>query len=155
VRVRSVIPSHIRPQPGYAEFLNQLRADPAMHNVLKPELKFDPEAVFLLDYLADEKGWGHTMQIHPDGAADFISHRTAELDHGVRWISRTPDQDALGINLPATAEPDGYSAAKAKGAVKTLLGGEEATFVMEAGALTPQEARVMRTKIEKLLAGGK
>ncbi len=153
VRVRSAIPPHIRPQPGYAEFLNQLRAEPAMHNVLKPDLKFDPEVVFLLDYAADEQGWGHSMQIHPDGSADFISHRMAELDHGVRWISRTADQDALGINLPATAEPDGYTAAKAKGAVKTLPAGEEVTFMMEAGALTPQEARIMRAKIEKLLAG--
>ena len=49
------------------------------------------------------------MQVHPDGTADYIGHRPDQLDHGVRWICRTPDQDALGICLPATAEPEGYS----------------------------------------------
>lgn len=151
VRVRSSIPSHVRPAPGYREFLAELAAHPEKHNVLAPGLAFDPEVVFFLDYLADGAGWAHSMQIHPDGAADFISHRPGQLDHGVRWISRTPDQDALGIILPATAEPEGYSAEKAKGNVKALPGGAEWRCDMQMGALAPAEARAMATAITQLV----
>ncbi len=153
VRVRSSIPSHVRPAPGYREFLEDLAAQPEKHNLLAPELAFDPEVVFFLDYLADAAGWAHSMQVHPDGSADFISHRPDQLDHGVRWISRTPDQDALGLILPATAEPEGYTAEKAKGNVKTLPGGAQWRCDMELGALTADEARAMAAEIERLVAG--
>lgn len=151
VRVRAVIPSHIHPAPGYAEFLAELSQNPAMHHILKPGMAFDPEVVFFIDYLTGEDGWAHSMQIHPDGSADFISHRVDQLDHGVRWISRTPDQDALGINLPATAEPDGYTNELAKGNLKSIPGGGVWTCQMEVGALPPKEAQALRQKIEQIV----
>lgn len=152
VRVRKSIPSHIHPAPGYREFLQELAAHPERHNALTPDLAFDPEVVFFVDYVADAAGWGHTMQVHPDGSADFISHRPSQLRHGVRWISRTPDQDALGMLSPATAEPEGYTAEKAKGNVLTLAGGAEWRCDMEMGALTADEAGVMAGEIERILA---
>ncbi len=153
VRVRRSIPSHIRPAPGYREFLEALAAHPERHNVLAPDLAFDPEVVFFVDYLADAAGWAHTMQVHPDGSADFISHRPDQLRHGVRWISRTPDQEALGMALPATAEPEGYTAEKAKGNILSLPGGATWRCDLEMGALTPTEAAAMAAHIEKVLAG--
>jgi hypothetical protein len=152
VRVRSSIPAHISPPAGYREFLAELEARPEKHNILKPELAFDPEAVFFIDYRADEAGWAYSMQLHPDGSADFISHRPGQLDHGVRWISRTADQDALGIILPATAEPEGYTAEKAKGNLKLLPPGGVFHFDLEVGALTPAEAREMEANITRILA---
>jgi hypothetical protein len=153
VRVRSSIPSHISPPAGYREFLAELGAQPEKHNVLKPGLAFDPEAVFFIDYLTDEAGWAYSMQVHPDGSADFISHRPNQLDHGVRWISRTADQDALGIVLPATAEPEGYTAEKAKGNLKTLPPGGTFHVDLEVGALTPAEAGEMEARINQIMAG--
>jgi hypothetical protein len=152
VRVRSSIPSHIRPPEGYREFLAELEASPEQHNLLKPDLAFDPEVVFFIDYLTDDDGWAHSMQVHPDGSADFISHRPSELDHGVRWISRTADQDCLGIILPATAEPEGYTAEKAKGNIKVLPPGGEFHCDMEVGTLSPAEARQLAEKINGILA---
>lgn len=105
VRVRRSIPSHVRVKEGYKEFLDTLAQTPEIHHILKPDLMYDPEVVFFIDYVADDLGWAHSMQLHPDKTADFVSHRPNELDHGIRWISRTPDQDCLGIVLPATAEP--------------------------------------------------
>jgi len=151
VRVRKSIPSHVKPLPGYAEFLAELTEHPERHNVLKPGLAFDPEVVFFVDYLADADGWAHTMQLHPDGTADIIAHRPEQLNHGVRWISRTPDQDTLGLCLPATAEPEGYHAEKAKGNVRSLPGGESVRFDMEAGYLSPAEATHMEDRIGRLL----
>ena len=153
VRVRRSIPSHVHPPAGYAEFLDELAAHPEKHNVLAPGLAFDPEVVFFINYLADADGWAHSLQVHPDGSADYIAHRLAGLDHGVRWICRTPDQDALGICLPATAEPEGYHAELAKGNVRSLDGGESVRFEMEAGYLAAEEATAVAAKIDALVRG--
>ena len=151
VRVRRSIPAHVKPGPGYKEFLDALGEQPEQHHVLKPELVFDPEIVFNIDYLADADGWAHTLQIHPDGNADYIRHRPDQLDVGVRWISRTPDQDALGLILPATAEPEGYSAEKAKGNIKTIpaQGTWRCDYVM--GAVEKEAAAAIAATIEGLL----
>ncbi len=151
VRVRSSIPSHISPPPGYSEFLHELEANPEKHNLLTPDLAFDPEVVFFVDYQSDAAGWAHSMQLHPDGAADFISHRPTQLDHGIRWISRTADQDCLGIALPATAEPEGYTAEKAKGNLKIIPGGGKWMCQMEIGALQPEESTTMIQQIDAIL----
>ena len=89
--------------------LNQLYS-----SILTPDLILDPEVIFFIDYLADEDGWAHSMQSHPDGYAHYLRHHPAELDKGVRWMCRTPDQDALGLYLPATAEHQGYLKAAAR-----------------------------------------
>jgi len=139
VRVRTSIPSHVHPLPGYKEFLDLLQKQPEIHHVLKPGLMFDPEVVLFIDYLSDEQGWSHTLQIHPDGSGDYLRHKTAELPIGVRWICRTADQDALGMILPATAEPEGYHAEQAKGNIKTLPAGGKFHFLIEMGAMTKDE----------------
>ncbi len=152
VRVRSSIPAHISPPDGYRDFLTQLEANPAQHNILKPDMAFDPEVVFYINYKTDEAGWAYSMQQHPDGSADLISHRPNQLNHGVRWISRTADQDALGLLLPATAQPEGYTAEKAKGNLKTIPAGGQFHCQMEVGALSPDKAKAMSSKISQILA---
>jgi hypothetical protein len=151
VRVRRSIPSHVRPASGYTEFLEQLAAHPERHHVMDPEMRFDPEVVFFIDYVSDEVGWAHSLQVHPDGGADYIAHRPSQLDKGVRWICRTPDQDALGLVLPATAEPEGYTAEKAKGNLKTVPPGGTWRCELELGALTPEETRETEAKIARIL----
>jgi len=151
VRVRTSIPSHIRPLSGYVEFLEELRLHPEQHHLLAPGLMFDPEVVFYIDYLADEDGWAHSMQVHPDGSADYVRHRPDQLDTGIRWISRTPDQDALGIVIPATAEPEGYLTEKAKGNIKVLPAKDKFQCDFEIGTLTPVQTEQMADKISRIL----
>jgi hypothetical protein len=134
--------------------MQELEQHPERHHLLTPGLAFDPEIVFTIDYLADSAGWAHTMQLYPDGSADYISHRPDQLDKGVRWICRTPDQDALGMVLPATAEPEGYHAEQAKGNIKVIPAGGTYLCEMEAGVLTPEEARQMEKHIEEIIAAG-
>jgi hypothetical protein len=133
--------------------MQELEQHPERHHLLSPDLAFDPEIVFTIDYLADNAGWAHTMQLYPDGSADYIRHRPSQLDKGVRWICRTLDQDALGMVLPATAEPEGYHAEKAKGHIKIIPAGGSYTVEMEAGVLTPDEAEQMAGHIEQIVAG--
>jgi len=153
VRVRTSIPSHIRPLPGYVEFIQELGQHPEKHNLLAPDLLFDPEVVFFIDCVTDKDGWAHSMQLHPDGSADYIRHRPDQLDKGIRWISRTADQDALGLLLPATAEPEGYTAEKAKGNLKLLPAQGTFRCDLEIGTLTPEEAQRMAVKIDTILQG--
>ena len=152
VRVRRSIPSHVHPGPGYKEFLEELARHPERHNVLSPDLPFDPEVVFMIDYLADEKGWAHSMQVHPDGSADYVGHRPDQLGVGVRWICRTPDQDALGLVLPATAGPEGYLTEKARGNIKIVPPQAEFHVNLRIGVLTPDEASEMEAHIEGIKA---
>lgn len=152
VRVRTSIPSHIRPLPGYVEFIEELSRQPRKHNLLTPDLLFDPEVVFSVDYLADDAGWAHSMQVHPDGSADYVRHRPDQLDKSVRWISRTGDQDALGLVLPATAGPEGYTAEKAKGNIKVLPPRTQVRFELEMGVITPAEAERMEEQIVAIVA---
>ncbi len=151
VRVRRSIPSHVHPKPGYREFLEELAKDPSKHNLLKPELLFDPEVVFFVDYQADAQGWAHSMQVHPDGSADYVRHKPVQLDKGVRWICRTPDQDACGFILPATAEPEGYTAEKEKGNIKLLPPHGTWSYTLQLGALSCDEATEMEARIAKLV----
>ena len=147
VRVRQVIPAHISPKPGYAEFIAELAKEPKLHHVLKPGMGFDPEIVFTIDMEADSEGFVHALQKRPDGTADYIRYRKADAAKCVRWICRTPDQDAIGMAFPATAETEGYTAEKAKGNMVELGGGERWSIAMRLGALGHQEAADLVAKL--------
>ena len=147
VRVRSGIPAHIKPLPGYAEFLAELKIHPEKHHRLTPGLMFDPEVALFIDYLAGPDGWAHSLQIHPGGAADYVSHRPDQLPSATRWLCRTADQDALALVEPGTAEPEGYLAEKAKGNLKILPPGGVFHGEIVAGALLAEDAG----RIEQLI----
>ena len=152
MRVRANIPAFMEVAPGYREFVAELQVHPEKHLVFNSGLVFDPEMVLYLDYCSDENGWAHTMQIHPDGSADLLRHQPKQLQHGVRWICRTADQDALGIEA-GTAEVEGYSAEKKKGNLQFLPGGMTFTTELEIGVLTSDESRQAELLIEKTIAG--
>lgn len=146
----------LRPLPGdrfvpsaaYARMFESMRADPARHRRMEPGLVIDPELVLMLDCAADEAGWSHALQLLPDGAADFVSHRPGQLDHALRWICRNDDQNALGLVLPATAEDAGYTAEKAKGNLRIVPPGGRWRCDLAFGALTADEAAAMKRQIE-------
>ncbi len=150
VRVRSGIPAHIKPLPGYVEFLQELKEHPEKHHVLLPELKFDPEVAIFIDYRADENGWAHSLQVHPDGSADYVSHRPDQLPRATRWLCRTPDQDALALVEPGTAEPEGYLAEKAKGNLLILGPGSRYTCRVIVATLSASEAQAVEAKINQV-----
>ena len=151
VRVRRSVPAHVKTKPGFREFLDALGKHPEKHNVLTPDLILDPEIVLYLDYVADTDGWAHTMQLLPDGTADYVRHRPAQLDTGIRWICRTEDQAAMGMILPATAEPEGYHAELEKGNIRVLPAQGSVTLNLEMGVLTAAEATAMAAMIAALL----
>jgi hypothetical protein len=151
MRVRDSVPDFMEVQPGYREFLHELKLHPEKHQRLDPGLAFDPEVVFYIDYLAGDNGWAHALQIHPDGSADVMRHRPDQLDHGICWICRTPDQDALGLE-PATAEVEGFTAESQKGNVRSLPGGQSFHCDIQIGSLDSAKARAEEKAIAALIA---
>lgn len=151
VRVRTSVPSHIKPKAGYVEMLQALVRGPSLHEKILEGQSYDPEAVFLIDYLADSDGWAHSMQVHPDGSADYVRHRPSELPKVTRWICRTPDQDSIAIAEVGTCEPEGYTREKEKGNIKTLAGGEVFEAAYDVGLLMPAEAKTVEEKIKQVI----
>jgi hypothetical protein len=137
--------------PGHRKFIEALKVHPEKHLVLEPGLPLFPDVVLYIHYLPDEAGWAHAMQIHPDGSADVVRHRPDQLDHGIRWLARTPDEDAIGFE-PATAEVDGYTAEKKKGNVRQLGPGSVFHCDMQVGMLSPQEAVMEAAAIQKIIS---
>lgn len=152
VRVRRSIPAHITPKPGYPEFLAELARNPSIHHKLKPELAFDPEVAFMIDMNAGTDGFAHALMRHPDGTADYMRYRPEQCGQCVRWICRTPDQDAIGMAFPATSEVEGYAAEKKKGLHAIIDGGKSWRVDMRLGVLSKSETDTVVKEIAKISA---
>ena len=156
VRVSVNVPEHIKtsvPIERFKEFLHALQKDPALHHRLDPDALYDPEVVMAIQYKADADGMAHSMQVHPDGCADYVGHRPSQLDQALRWIARTPDQDALGLVLPANTGNGGFLAEKAAGNIQKLAAGKTARFDLRVGLLSPEEVKRMNGKIKAIKHG--
>jgi hypothetical protein len=88
------------------------------------------------------------LQRRPDGTADYIRYRPEQTAKCIRWICRTPDQDAIGMAFPSTSEVEGYAAEKKKGFVVSLEGGASWRVDMRLGALTREETAAAIAEIE-------
>ena len=153
IRIRTKLPQGLfKPAETHKAMLAAMVENPALHRDLVPGRKVDPEIVMGMSFRSDAEGWGHAMQLLPDGTADYISHKPEELPGGVRWMTRNADQDALGLFLPGTAEADGYTAEKAKGNIKVIEPQGKFTCALSFGALNKEQAAELKTKIERVMA---
>lgn len=140
-RVRSAVPGHVRPNPDYLAFIDELAADPSGSRTLDDGARYDPEQVFYVEGLGtDAAGATRAMLLKPEGDAFFMRYRPSEFPKTVRWILKGGDQAVAAFALPSTCEPEGYSAERAKGNVRVLAGGETADFTVRLGHLDAGEA---------------
>ena len=150
VEVNINVPDHIKtsvPIEEFKAFLQKLKANPVLHHRMNPDALYDPEVVISIKYKADNDGVAHSLQIRPDGFADYVAHKPSQLPKALRWIARNPDQDALGLVLPATSGNNGYLAEKAEGNFIALSPGSSICFNLRAGILTPEETGKVKEKI--------
>ena len=110
---------------------------------------YDPELCFGITHDSDENGRAYTMQYTENGAC-YVSHPTKELPYSIRWISRTENEDSMGMVLPCTAEHLGYDYAKEHGQLKILDPNATLEFTIEAGYLDPKDADKLKEKIESI-----
>ncbi|WP_428929584.1 DUF4432 family protein [Marinibacterium sp. SX1] len=123
VRLHTAMPDEDTSDPGRLALLQKLTLSPCDHHDMPAGQRFDPEVVFEIDYLSDADGWAHSLQLHPDGTSDAVSHQTQTCPRALRWISRTADIDAIALVEPATSWLGGFSAEKAAGRVPILAPG--------------------------------
>lgn len=109
---------------------------------------YDPEVCFSISYKSDADKRAYTLQYTDEGAC-YVSHPADVLPVGVRWISRTGNEDSMGMVLPATSEPNGYTYAKEHGQLKILGGNEKLEFDIETGYLEAERAKIIKEKIVK------
>ncbi|MEN3929869.1 aldose 1-epimerase family protein [Microvirga sp. W0021] len=139
--VRQAIPGHVVPTPELLEFIDQLANSPDAMEVLDEPERYDPEQVFYIRNLkTDTKGLTHLMMRRKEGDAFAISYDTKAFSHTVRWVLANSDQKVAAFALPSTCEPEGYVREKKKGNVRTLAGHQTASFNVNLGYLTSEEA---------------
>ncbi len=149
--VRSSLPEHTPFTDAFADFLKRIVENPKLTETIRAEDEYKPEvAIFIRKPWADEEGWSHFVQVHPDGTGDYVGYKPDELDHSSRWIMRTDDQQALGIALPATCDPEGYTAEKKKGALKSIQGKDSMRFHVRTGYLSKPACARMNETIGKM-----
>ena len=153
IRLRTTVPEFFTQTEAHKHMIAEIGADLARHRDIAKGRPIDPELVMGLDFRQGSDGLAHTLMEHPDGTSDFVSHRPADLPRAVRWMTRTEDQDAIGIVLPSTAEADGFAAEQAKGNVKWLEFGEEWRFHMRFGALDGPGTAALKHRIADIRAG--
>ena len=133
------------------DYLNALDKDPSIMDAVGAEgQSYRPEIVFYCKYTADENGNAYTMQYDKNGHSTFVIHKPEELPYGVRWISRTEDEDTFGMVLPATAEHLGRTYCRRNGEASFLKKGESVSYHMVTGLMNNEEADAMLKKIRAL-----
>ena len=154
IKLHRVIPDSLpeAQKARLAAYMDKISENPAVcDDIGNPDEIYDPEICFAIKYEADEEGRAYTMQYKKGEGAYFVSHPADVLPVGVRWISRTKNEDALGMVLPATAEHLGYSDSRRKGYIKTLAAGETLRFRIDAGFLDEGAAAEMCEKINGMI----
>ena len=130
-----------------------IAADPSSHRVLKAGVPVQPELVLTMKAAGAADGWTHALQRHPNGSGDFVSWRPDDLPYAVRWLTRGPDQDALGLVLPATAAPDGLAAATANRQIVWVAPGAAYRTSFRFGAVDPVTANGLEATIKSIRGG--
>ncbi len=149
VVTRTAVPGHVTPTPDYRALLAALAADPARMRVLSEPERYDPEQVFYikgLDPGAD--GRARFLMARREGDAFAISWDLESMPHVIRWILANSDQRVAAFAMPATCEPEGYLAEKAKGHVRSLAGGAKATFATRIDYIDASRAAAAAEAIE-------
>jgi len=149
-RVRSSVPAHVKPTPAWSAYMAELTEDPSrLESLSTPEL-YDPEIVCFFDGgQADAQGNAHFLLKHPEGPAFYTRYQPAQFDHAARWILHNADQQVAAFVLPATCEPEGYLAEKAKGNVRQLGAGESASFSVTTGYLGAEEVQKLEADLKR------
>lgn len=130
------------------EYLKSLEADPSKMDVSDENVALcTPEFSFLYTCEEDKDGFAHTLEIMPDGHAFYVRHRPEELPVTIRWIGKTGDEASMGMVLPSTAPHTGYKSCVENGYARYLASGEDVTFCITAGVLSPEETKEIEKKI--------
>ena len=148
VVTRTKIPGHVTPTPDYEAFLAELAAEPARLERLTEPHRYSPEQVFYIKGLSpDRDGQVEFMLARPEGDGFTIAYDPVALPHTIRWVLANSDQRVAAFAMPGTCEPEGYTAEKRKGHVRSLDGGARAAFTASIGYVAQADAASLSARI--------
>jgi hypothetical protein len=149
VVTRTAVPSHVVATPAYRELLADLAANPSRMEVLDEPERYDPEQVFYIKGVKrGPDGKVRFMMMRREGDAFAIAWDPQSMDHTIRWILANGDARVAAFAMPATCEPEGYTAEKRKGNVRSLAGGAKVSFATEVGYVDAGHAATAAQAIE-------
>ena len=129
VVTRTAIPGHVAPTEDYRALLAELACNPARMERLDEPARYDPEQVFYIKGAKPgDSGLAQYMLKRREGDAFAIAWDPKAMPHTIRWVLANSDQRVAAFAMPATCEPEGYSAEKRKGHVRALAGGASVAF---------------------------
>ncbi len=132
------------------DYHDTVAKNPSSHRMIEAGQAIEPEVVLTMKAASDTDGWTHALQRLPDGGGDFVSYRPVDLPYAVRWITRSGDQDALGLVLPATAAPDGLTAATKNAQLVWIEPGRAFHTNFRFGALDASGCRNLQSTIDTI-----
>jgi hypothetical protein len=154
VTARTEIPAHVPADPAYRARIAALARDPSPTRVLDPAFGYDPEQVFYVNGLGrDAAGDTHLLLRRPEGDAFAMSYNPDQFPHTVRWLLRDADHAVAAFALPSTCQPEGYTAERRKGHVRTLPPGWQAHFTVRTGYLDREATEAAAARIAGLRPG--
>lgn len=140
--IRSSVPAIVKANDAYLARLEQLKHDPASTEVITADLQPDPELVFYIKNLRKaQDGLVHVMLRRLQGDAFTVNYNPQNFPFLTRWILANNMQKVCAFAMPATCGVEGYQAEKRAGHVRSLAGGEQATFSITLGYLNAQESQ--------------
>jgi hypothetical protein len=149
VVTRTAVPGHVTPTDDYRTLLTELAKNPARMQVLNEPKRYDPEQVFYIKGLRRaQDGLARFMLARPEGDGFEIAWDPEIMTHTVRWIMANSDQRVAAFAMPGTCEPEGYTAEKRKGNVRSLAGGAKAAFTTHIGYVERARAAAVARSIE-------
>jgi hypothetical protein len=137
----------------FDELNARIKKDPGLTRFIRPGDVYKPEVGFYLaDPRTDADGWTRVMTVLEDGTADFIKYKPSELNHAMRWLCKTANQEGMGMAFPATCGVEGYTAEKKLGHVRELHPKGFFESAITIGSLNKEEAEKEEKIIDEIMA---
>lgn len=134
VVTRTAVPGHVVPTERYRALLRSLAADPSGAEVLDDPSRFSPEQVFYVKGLTPgADGLARFMLRRREGDGFTVAYDPVAMPHTVRWLLADGDHGVAAFAMPGTCEPEGYTAERRKGHVRSLAPGARARFTTRLG----------------------
>lgn len=132
-RLRTSIPTHVKPNKVWLEYMEKLAQTKEIISVLNQPQMYDPEICFFGENLAEYTDVARFEMTYNDKDAYFIEFNTTELPYATRWLLNNADQKVAAFALPATCLPEGFLAAEKAGSLIQLSPQEIRTFNVRTG----------------------
>ena len=148
---RTAIPSHVSVSDEYRARMADFAQNPARMERLNEPERYNPEqVVYVVGQKTGADGLTRYLMQRQEGDAFAIAWNPEIMNKTIRWVLANSDQRVAAFAMPATCEPEGYTAEKRKGNVRQLAGGASVRFATQVSYVDKANAAAKRAEVEGL-----